>query len=419
MFSIKHAFGLAGGLALVGVIATASAGVTDNCLRVEVNTASSSGTLLIQFDDGDWTPGSGEWFWQLSSGTTVTDGQGTTLATITAANLSLSKERSFDLDLRMTLGAADAEVTIETAEFSFPALAASSAEARLYGSAAVTDMNNNGFLFRAVGPTGIGAFQALYNGDNQFSTLINTLQASAGGLISTNASYPQFGYDSVGADVSSIKLRLSFSLTAGDRANLAALYELLPEAADCSWDRDNDGVSDCTDLCPADPTKGAPGSCGCGFSDVDSDGDGVADCDDNCVNTFNPDQADGDADGQGDACANSDDGPAPPTPSTPEQPDPSGDDASGGDTPGGDSPDDRNPDGADDSPLSPGSSPDDGEPAGGNTDPNADNEDLNGVTPEVRGLTVSACGAGTAFAVPLTVAGLFGLGACGGRRRRR
>jgi hypothetical protein len=34
----------------------------------------------------------------------------------------------------------------------------------------------------------------------------------------------------------------------------------------------------------------------------DSDGDGVSDASDNCVNTFNPDQADADSDGLGDAC---------------------------------------------------------------------------------------------------------------------
>jgi hypothetical protein len=39
-----------------------------------------------------------------------------------------------------------------------------------------------------------------------------------------------------------------------------------------------------SDGCPNDPNKIAPGSCGCGVSDVDSDGDGTADCDDLCPN---------------------------------------------------------------------------------------------------------------------------------------
>ncbi|NUP95584.1 MAG: DUF4394 domain-containing protein [Planctomycetaceae bacterium] len=59
-----------------------------------------------------------------------------------------------------------------------------------------------------------------------------------------------------------------------------------------------------SDGCPNDPNKIAPGSCGCGVSDVDSDGDGVVDCDDNCPQVANLDQADFDGDEIGDACDN-------------------------------------------------------------------------------------------------------------------
>jgi len=127
-------------------------------------------------------------------------------------------------------------------------------------------------------------------------------------------------------------------------------------------DSDGDGTADCIDLCPADPDKTEPGVCGCGVADTDSDGDGTADCIDlcptdpdndadgdgicgdvdicpndpdndadgdgicgdvdncpndpdndadgdgicgdvdNCPNAYNPDQADADGDGTGDAC---------------------------------------------------------------------------------------------------------------------
>jgi hypothetical protein len=67
-------------------------------------------------------------------------------------------------------------------------------------------------------------------------------------------------------------------------------------------DSDADGTPDCNDLCPDDPNKVAPGNCGCGTPDTDTDGDGVADCLDNCIDTPNPDQADADGDGIGDAC---------------------------------------------------------------------------------------------------------------------
>ncbi|MBL8862927.1 MAG: DUF4082 domain-containing protein [Planctomycetes bacterium] len=50
----------------------------------------------------------------------------------------------------------------------------------------------------------------------------------------------------------------------------------------CQVDSDGDGTPDCADGCPTDPTKIAPGICGCGVADTDTDGDGTADCDDGC-----------------------------------------------------------------------------------------------------------------------------------------
>ena len=67
-------------------------------------------------------------------------------------------------------------------------------------------------------------------------------------------------------------------------------------------DTDCDGTPDCLDLCPNDPNKQAPGLCGCGAADGDTDGDLVLDCLDNCPDTANPDQADSNSDGVGDAC---------------------------------------------------------------------------------------------------------------------
>ena len=49
-------------------------------------------------------------------------------------------------------------------------------------------------------------------------------------------------------------------------------------------DSDSDGTPDCTDGCPNDPAKIAPGSCGCGVADTDSDGDGTPNCTDQCPN---------------------------------------------------------------------------------------------------------------------------------------
>ncbi len=57
----------------------------------------------------------------------------------------------------------------------------------------------------------------------------------------------------------------------------------------CEGDRDNDGVIDDDDVCPDDP-------------DNDTDSDGICGDVDNCPSVDNPDQADGNGNGIGDAC---------------------------------------------------------------------------------------------------------------------
>jgi len=75
-----------------------------------------------------------------------------------------------------------------------------------------------------------------------------------------------------------------------------------PTVANDQNDSDMDGAGDPCDGCPLDPNKIDPGQCGCGSTDPDSDGDTVADCIDNCPNDPNPNQADADGDGVGNAC---------------------------------------------------------------------------------------------------------------------
>lgn len=58
-------------------------------------------------------------------------------------------------------------------------------------------------------------------------------------------------------------------------------------SVDCSqspYAGDPENADECEDLCPQDPNKRAPGSCGCGVADTDSDADGALDCVDACPN---------------------------------------------------------------------------------------------------------------------------------------
>ncbi len=69
----------------------------------------------------------------------------------------------------------------------------------------------------------------------------------------------------------------------GDACDLcpADTSKIAPLTCGCGvaeTDTDGDLTLDCNDQCVSDPNKTAPGFCGCGVSDVDADGSGIADC---------------------------------------------------------------------------------------------------------------------------------------------
>lgn len=75
-------------------------------------------------------------------------------------------------------------------------------------------------------------------------------------------------------------------------------------------DTDGDSINDAVDNCPNTPANTEVGEDGCAGDEqraVDSDGDGIPNSEDNCPAQSNPDQADTDGDARGDACDRDDD----------------------------------------------------------------------------------------------------------------
>lgn len=79
------------------------------------------------------------------------------------------------------------------------------------------------------------------------------------------------------------------SKTAAKNATLLRLNDdgslVIYKGTSVIWSVNGGGSSD--DLCPFDPSKTAPGQCGCGVPDTDTDKDGTADCKDGCANDPN------------------------------------------------------------------------------------------------------------------------------------
>ena len=112
--------------------------------------------------------------------------------------------------------------------------------------------------------------------------------------------------DASGIDAPAEGLTIDCALTVTDPDGASDTVDFIVQIVNV--DEDGDGFDDNNDNCPdvANPDQADADNDGigdaCDTPDPDGDGDGVADGDDNCPEIANPDQADADGDGIGDAC---------------------------------------------------------------------------------------------------------------------
>lgn len=139
-------------------------------------------------------------------------------------------------------------------------------------------------------------------------TVQATFSGMAGGLFSASpaglAIDPSSGaIDPGNSAAGSYTATYAIAAAGGCDAFSATAPVIIEEAALWYADTDGDGAGDpaetmlaceqpagyvavAGDLCPNDPDKVAPGTCGCGVADTDSDQDGIADCIDSCPQLF-------------------------------------------------------------------------------------------------------------------------------------
>jgi hypothetical protein len=102
----------------------------------------------------------------------------------------------------------------------------------------------------------------------------------AGGVLRDNSGHLRVTVAPTNVAVDYVRSFLPADIAKGTNGEVAYSYVIEPCAV--RGDPDNDGIGGCSDECPNDASKTAPGQCGCGQPDADSDGDGAASCRDGC-----------------------------------------------------------------------------------------------------------------------------------------
>jgi gliding motility-associated-like protein len=127
--------------------------------------------------------------------------------------------------------------------------------------------------------------------DAEFPVIICPVDADAvldAGSCGSNVEFSAIALDNCSVESISYSVPSGSYFTIGDHEVVCSVQDLSGNTATCSFtvsvldvDTDLDGTGNCMDLCPDDPLKIAPGSCGCGQPEPGTS------CDDNDPNTVN------------------------------------------------------------------------------------------------------------------------------------
>ncbi len=213
---------------LSAISTSAWAGAGDPIVSFWAGNSEGSGAFNVDISDAQFNNGEIV-VWNLIGGPVdIIDG-GSTIATITSAQLTLQAfnetlgQSLIALSFNVAAGAADTEFTISSSLID--SLNIPGALGRVTGTYSVTDGNNNGATLTGLQNRG-GLYSAFYNGGNTFNELFSSGPYGVGASASDGGAQdiPNVGFSSVGATVNDMSSQWHFMLTAGDLAGGTSNY---------------------------------------------------------------------------------------------------------------------------------------------------------------------------------------------------
>lgn len=228
-------------IAAIAAAPQAGADISDTIFTIEAVNGSGSGEFFATFDEGNYDPATNTFTWSLPAPVDLLDGgSGALIATLQDASLTIHdgvQAPDVDLGFEVVAGSRNTDFFIDSALISFGRIPADLAAGRFAVSGTVWDQSapSDGVWMIGLGPQ-MGIYQSYYNGPAPDGSVFRELLAvvgSDGGGSTTSGSevYPGAGHAPIGVDVQDMSIYAAFLLTADDRAQGTATFELVPEPA--------------------------------------------------------------------------------------------------------------------------------------------------------------------------------------------
>lgn len=225
-----------------------------SALEVRAVTPAARGVLLVSFDEGTWDQDTQTYQWTAQQPLDVIDpNTGARVATLVDGSLTLQLGNPVRCEVNVQVWAGGFDTQVEIHVPPAVPIPLTMSESQFRASAAVTaaDLDGNGALVSAVGPTGTGIYRTflvdLQGEEHLFSQLVASVFAGGGGVATGSQNDPPIGYRPAGFEVAEVRSEIAFLVSAQDLATVVSSIRAIPTDR-CAGDLNSDGSRDLGDL---------------------------------------------------------------------------------------------------------------------------------------------------------------------------